>query len=144
MNHHQFMELLKEIECNELNDVFFTSALWLNHGKYSQRFSVLLTPTQHFHEMKKKMPARESINKTTKWQYVLHSFTNGIGHINQPNLKLQEKKKNNKTKQKCICDLCRQLQKFSLKFARLAQSGEHTTFNLRVVNSSFMLDVELT
>lgn len=34
MNHHQFMELFREIEDNEFNDlVFFVSAHWLSCGR---------------------------------------------------------------------------------------------------------------
>lgn len=66
MEHHLFKELSREIEYNELKDVmFFNSALWLNCGKYSLKFTVLLTPTENFREIKE-MLARYSTNKDKK------------------------------------------------------------------------------
>lgn len=51
MNHHQFMELLKEIENND--DVYFGKTHCLNSGRVLQRFTVLLTSIQDFLETKR-------------------------------------------------------------------------------------------
>lgn len=41
MTHHQFMDLLKETENNELNDyIFFANVHCLSHGRILQRFTV--------------------------------------------------------------------------------------------------------
>lgn len=44
VKHCTFMGLLKEIEDNGFDDLFFASPHWLSHGRALLRFTVLLTP----------------------------------------------------------------------------------------------------
>lgn len=52
LTHHQFMELLKEMEDNEYDYMFFANVHCLSHGRILQRFTVLLTLIQDFLETK--------------------------------------------------------------------------------------------
>lgn len=64
MNHRQFLELLKEIEDAEFNDlVYFTNVRWLSRGKVLQRFSSLFNHIRDFLETKEMLTNFSIIEK---------------------------------------------------------------------------------
>lgn len=121
MNHRQFLELLKEIEDAEFNDlVYFTNVRWLSRGKVLQRFSSLFNHIRDFLETKE-MLTKFSIIEKNEWQCDLQFLTIITLHINELNLKLQGK-------EKLICDLAQYVREFMSKLKLFVIHMENLDF----------------